>query len=98
MRPVTSPSDCVLDGRVHSTSDAKRFSREEGKKQNVHELLKQEDRHGPKHKRKGLSPTGLHREVEDKTTQKHICRLGNEQVRVPSNGYSFLTKCVVNTL
>lgn len=59
MRPVTSPSDCVLDGRVHSTSDAKRFSREEGKKQNVHELLKQEDRHGPKHKRKGLSPTGL---------------------------------------
>lgn len=32
VRPVTSSSDCVLDVRVHSTSDAKRFSREEGKK------------------------------------------------------------------
>lgn len=59
VRSATSLPDCVLDGSVYSTSEANRFIREEGKKQNTHKLLKQEDRQAPKYKRKGLSPTGF---------------------------------------
>lgn len=80
-----------------STSDANIPSTEDGKKQNSHKLLTQEDSQAPKHKRKGLSPTGLCGEVKDKTIYKHICRVGNEEVRIPSNGYHFLMKYVVNT-